>query len=135
MQDNKLDYRKQLEDVAAPSIKHDSVDEKDSLLRKTNQKSHKIKTDRNEPSVSNEFSALTGKANSLTDKELVRILKLPPKSVPEIKTKSNFQKFFRGIAQERLRRLLEKAYEDQQTVEERTSKVEKRLSLMEGLLS
>ena len=135
MQDNKLDYRKQLEDVAAPSIKQDPTVEKDALLRKTNQKSHKTKTERIEDHIANELSAITGKANSLTDKELIRILKLPPKSVPEIKTKSNFQKFFRGIAQERLRRLLEKAYEDQQTAEERTSRVEKRLSLMEGLLS
>ena len=118
-----------------PSMNQDIIVEKDSLPRKMNPRTTKIKLEKNESLVSNKLTALLGKANSLPDKELIRILKLPPKSVPEIKTKTNFQKFFRGIAQERLQRLLEKAYEDQQTDEERISRVEKRLSLMEGLLS
>ena len=83
-----------------------------------------------------------GRANVLSDEELVDLLHRPPKLTEELRTKSSFQSFFSGIASSRMRALLQDAYsssydgdDDDQGRAGRDSKVEKRLELMRGFMA
>jgi hypothetical protein len=76
-----------------------------------------------------------GHANLLSDEELVVLLRRPPKLVMEMKTKSTFQHFFKGIRSERMRSLLEAAYCEHEDDREREIKVEKRLALLKDFMT
>jgi len=72
-----------------------------------------------------------GEALGRSDEELIVMLKLKPKRVPELRTEEGFQTFFQGINQKRMRRLLEMAYEHLKD-REREKKVQRRLKLLSG---
>ena len=131
LHENKLDFREQLEQGDSFFISGEQH------LRKTAARKTKanLKIKNVNAASSHLKSSHIGKANFLEDFELVEILKQPPKSVPELKTKSNYQTFFNGIAEERMRRLLEAAYFDIQDDEARSIKVEKRLHLLKEAMS
>ena len=70
-------------------------------------------------------------ALSMTDAELISMLKLKPKRVPQLRTEEGFQQFFNGIEMSRMRKLLEIAYEHLKE-REREKKVQRRLRLLDG---
>ena len=70
-----------------------------------------------------------GKANGMSDSDLISMLRRRPKSVPEMRTRGSFRKFFRGMEEGRLRGLLRMAYEDLGEGD-REAKVDKRIALM-----
>jgi hypothetical protein len=74
-----------------------------------------------------------GRANALSNEELVELLRRPPKLVAELRTKSTFQAFFSGIYETRMRLLLEEAYRDHDD-RNLLGKVEKRLALMKDFM-
>ncbi len=69
----------------------------------------------------------------MSDEELVVLLNKPPKATIELRTKSSFQEFFRGMPHERMRALLERAYADLE-LEDRKLQIDKRLSLLRDVL-
>jgi hypothetical protein len=73
-------------------------------------------------------------AVNLSDDTLVTMLSQPPKSIPQMRTKSSFQDFFRGISEERMKQLLRRAYGNLNDLE-REVKVRKRMELLAGVLS
>ena len=66
-----------------------------------------------------ESSATQGPAMNMTDGELVSMLKMKPKAVPALRTRSAYCHFFKGISKKRMIRLLEKAYEETEDEEEK----------------
>jgi hypothetical protein len=75
-----------------------------------------------------------GAALSLSDAELVEMLNRPPKLVHELRTRTHFQDFFRGMKLARMVSLLEQAYASELNPENRRKKVEKRLDLVRDVL-
>lgn len=73
-------------------------------------------------------------AIELSDDALVVMLSQPPKSIPQMRTKSSFQDFFRGMTEERMKRLLHRAYGNLNDLE-REVKVRKRMELLSDVLS
>lgn len=73
-------------------------------------------------------------AVELSDDALVVMLSQAPKSIPQMRTKSSFQDFFRGMNEERMRRLLHRAYGNLNDLE-REVKVRKRMELLSDVLS
>ena len=73
------------------------------------------------------------RAVDLSDTELIELLNKPPKSTKELRTKSSFQEFFRGMSKERMYFLLDRAYNN---LDEENKKIQigKRLKLVEGIL-
>ena len=84
--------------------------------------------DVNPPSKS---SGNLGGASLMSDHELVDLLRRPPKSTLVLRTKSNFQQFFRGVDRCRMQSLLARAYEDIADASERSLKIKKRLGLLD----
>jgi len=76
-----------------------------------------------------------GPAVAMTDTELVHLLRQQPKHTEQLKTKHNFQAFFKKINEQRMRSLLLRAYADIAESSERNEKVEKRMNLLDGFLS
>ena len=76
-----------------------------------------------------------GPAVAMTDTELVHLLRQQPKHTEQLKTKHNFQAFFKKIDEQRMRSLLLRAYADIAESAERNEKVEKRMNLLDGFLS
>lgn len=76
----------------------------------------------------------SGRANRMTDEELIVLLRQPPKSTMVLRTRSNFQDFFRGIPNKRMRSLLMKAYADMADATERTAKIEKRMDILKDVV-
>lgn len=79
----------------------------------------------------------------MSDEELVELLRRPPKSTQVLRTKGNFQEFFKGISADRMRALLESAYSEKGISEgndgeswevEKTSKIKKRMDLLRDVL-
>lgn len=81
-----------------------------------------------------EFAADCGPANALSDEDLVALLRLPPKQVPQLRTKNSFSQYFAGMKASRFTNVIHRAYEDIDEGE-RGAKVEKRLSLVRDVLS
>jgi hypothetical protein len=81
-----------------------------------------------------DLSAPKGEGYNMSDEALVNMLKLPPKSVPMIRTKSGFQDFFRGVSTKRMHSLLIKAYDNLNELD-RDHKVKKRMELLDGVLT
>ena len=75
-----------------------------------------------------------GDAVAMSDIDLITMLKLPPKSNPLIRTKTDFQTFFRGMQAARMLKLLDSAYADLEAID-RKNKVEKRMELIRDVLS
>lgn len=75
-----------------------------------------------------------GPGVSLSDAELVDMLNRPPKLVHELRTKTHFQGFFRGMKLTRMVRLLEQAYASEINPENRRKKIEKRLDIVRDVL-
>ena len=67
------------------------------------------------------------------DDDLVELLKVKPKRVPELRTHDGFQKFFSGMSEKRMRRLLEMAFENLPKNVSR-KKIKRRMALMKGFL-
>ena len=72
-----------------------------------------------------------GEAVFLSDSELIELLKRPPKTVLQLRTKSNFQLFFHGINPIRMQNLLDQAFLATISNDlERNEKVMKRMELL-----
>lgn len=69
-----------------------------------------------------------GKANFMTDSELIDILQRKPQNVPELKTKNGFKRYFEGVDRARLTHILQQAYQDIDT-SQRNEKISKRLEI------
>ncbi len=76
-----------------------------------------------------------GPAVAMTDTELVHLLRQQPKHTEQLRTKHNFQAFFKKIDEQRMRTLLMRAYADISENAERIEKVDKRMHLLDGFLS
>jgi len=76
-----------------------------------------------------------GPAVSMTDTELVHLLRQQPKHTEQLRTKHNFQAFFKKIDEARMKSLLQRAYSDISESAERNEKVDKRMNLLDGFLS
>lgn len=83
------------------------------------------------PSLKSSGTHLGGGASLMSDHELVELLRRPPKSTLVLRTKSNFQQFFRGVDRCRMQSLLARAYEDIADASERSLKIKKRLGLLD----
>lgn len=79
----------------------------------------------------NHSSYSKSSASMMSDHELVDLLRRPPKSTLVLRTKSNFQQFFRGVDRCRMQSLLARAYEDIADASERSLKIKKRLGLLD----
>lgn len=79
--------------------------------------------------------AASGLGNRLSDDELVAMLRLPPKSVPHLRTKSQFSQYFASMKVGRFDAILQRAYQDIADEGERAAKVAKRLSLVRDVLA
>jgi hypothetical protein len=75
----------------------------------------------------------TGPGVEMSDDALVVMLSQPPKSYPQMRTKTSFQDFFRGMQEGRMKELLRRAYGNLNELE-RESKVRKRMDLLAGVL-
>lgn len=84
--------------------------------------------------VSSEGPKAFGDGVFMNDADLIALLRMPPKSTPQLRTKGSFQEFFRGIGQQRIQSLLEKAYEDAESLDERNQKVGKRMDLLKDVV-
>ena len=62
------------------------------------------------------------------------MLRQKPKNVPQLHSRDAFRRFFGGMPSDRMRRLLRQAYSELPQ-EEREEKVDKRLELLQGVLS
>lgn len=71
-----------------------------------------------------------GPAVSMSDEELVTMLRQKPKHVPQLGTRQGFRRFFAGIESSRMRHLLETALGSGS--EGARTRIEKRMGLMEG---
>ena len=67
----------------------------------------------------------------MEDAALVALLRRRPKEVPQLRTRAEFQRFFRGVPRRRLAALLFEAFQELPP-EERDAKVQKRLQLFGG---
>ncbi len=103
----------------------------DGKSKKSSSSSSSSKTS---SSTSNRDSNPT-KASTLTDEELVDLLRKPPKSVAVLRTKASFQEFFRGVDAIRFQRLIQQAYSDIIDSNERDAKIKRRMELMDGVLN
>lgn len=79
-------------------------------------------------------SGSAGAAVAMPDAELVHMLKQKPKSVPQLHSRDSFRRFFGGITKDRMTRLLRSAY-DGLDAADKEDKVQKRLELLQGVLS
>jgi len=61
------------------------------------------------------------------------MLQRPPKVVPQLRTKSGYIEFFRGVSSDRMQLLLEMAYADLEG-KDRSDKVSKRMQLLSEIL-
>lgn len=73
-----------------------------------------------------------GGALSMSDAELVSMLRKKPKHVPQLQTRQGFQRFFAGVEHRRMAALLAQAYSDMPDAEVR---VQKRLALLREVMS
>ena len=81
-----------------------------------------------------------GQAVSLTDEQLLALLRRPPKEVPELKTRRAFRDFFRGLSANRMRHLLEHCYVNEEgkgmgNREEIALKVMRRMEVVKDVLT
>lgn len=74
-------------------------------------------------------------AVSMSDEELVDLLRRPPKDTMALKTKNAFQEFFRGVSAQRMQSLLEQAYVEIADEGDRNAKIGKRMDLLRGVIS
>ena len=74
-----------------------------------------------------------GKAVYASDADLIALLNMPPKATKELRTKSSFLDFFRGMPRQRMVRLLESAY-CSLSENDRQLQVQKRLDLLTSVL-
>ena len=74
-----------------------------------------------------------GPAVALSDHDLVVMLQRPPKAVPQLRTKTGYIDFFRGMPAKRMELLLTQAYHDMEPTE-REAKVHKRMTLIAEIL-
>lgn len=68
--------------------------------------SHNVMTIANDDFKTNDI----GEGVLMSDNDLIIMLQKPPKSIPQLRTKSSFQSFFRGMDMKRMTKLLETAY-------------------------
>jgi hypothetical protein len=80
-------------------------------------------------------AAALGEGVSLSDDELITLLKKPPKSTAVLRTKKDFQEYFRGIGSRRMQALLMAAYADVGDGALQMEKVNKRMELVRDVLS
>ena len=77
---------------------------------------------------------MLGEAVFAADEDLVGMLRRRPKDVPQLRNRTNFRNYFRGVPEARMRRLLLAAYAALEPVA-REAKVAKRMMLLKGVLS
>jgi len=72
-------------------------------------------------------------AISFPDSDLIDMLKKPPKTIPEMRTKDRFRSFFTGFPASRLQSLLMSAFDDLDA-DQQQKKVSKRIKMVEDVL-
>lgn len=80
-----------------------------------------------------EAGSRIGAALSLDDDALLAMLRQPPKLVRHLRTREGFRRFFTGIPESRMRRLLTAAFENEPEDEARR-RLEKRLALLSDVM-
>ncbi len=85
--------------------------------------------------ASSEADRIFGTGVFLQDREIVELLKQPPKTTLVLRTKGNFQDYFRGIKAARIRSLLMQAYSDVENPSDREAKVNKRMDLLREVVA
>ena len=68
-------------------------------------------------------------ATTLSDKEIVHLLRKKPKHVPHLRTRQGYRRFFSAVPKARMQRLLSAAYADL-SQKDRRKKVSKRMALL-----
>ena len=83
-----------------------------------------------------ETRTILGPANELTDTELIELLSRPPKSVPQLRTKSSFCLYFQGMKHARFVSVAERAFasEGDDAHDDCQAKITRRLALVESVL-
>jgi hypothetical protein len=75
----------------------------------------------------------------LKDEEIVNLLRQPPKSVPQLRTRTAFQNYFKGMKTTRMRFLLEEAYDtpnlSKKEMDENIARINKRMELLKDVLT
>jgi hypothetical protein len=74
-----------------------------------------------------------GNAVYREDEDLIELLRVKPKRVPELRTHDGFQQFFSGIQEKRMRRLLSKAFDGMESKDKR-KKIKRRMALLDGFM-
>lgn len=121
--------------ISSPSTKSNSPKDNGDNDSVHSQDNHGLPTNDNAGSKkSGKISSSSfGAAVERDDLDLIELLKVKPKRVPELRTHDGFQKFFQGIEEKRMKRLLERAFEDLPSKVSR-KKIKRRMALMEGFL-
>ena len=94
----------------------------------------KIRTSHQTEKTSSSTTA-SGLAIGMSDEALEGMLRQHPRTVPELRTKESFRRFFQGMAEKRMSRLLRSAYEGTLPANEVDRKVKKRLRLVGDMLA
>lgn len=76
----------------------------------------------------------SGHASTMSDAELIDLLRRPPKQTIALKTKVGFQEFFRGVSAHHMRALLEQAYAEIVDENDRNAKISKRMDILQGVI-
>ena len=91
----------------------------------------KVETDEIRASVVKKL--VLGSAVTRKDEDLIELLRVKPKRVPELRTHDGFQQFFNGIEEKRMKRLLDRAFEGLEPKNKR-KKIKRRMALLEGFM-
>eukprot|EP00941_MAST-03F_sp_MAST-3F-sp1_P001657 g1657.t1 len=78
------------------------------------------------------FAQRPKKFESKSDTELVELLRAKPKEVPQLQTREAFRDFFRGIEEDRMKQLLEKALQDSGNKDAVKRRIKRRMEVMKG---
>lgn len=90
-----------------------------------------ISIDEDDGGDSGRLDTAVGVGVSMSDEKLIHLLTRPPKDTPELKTKSSYQEFFRGMPRQRMLQLLDVAYANS---DDGQNKIAKRLQLLNDVL-
>lgn len=130
--------RKHDAQLAAPVIQvQTSIDEDDGCDPKRTGKEDGIQswrsshTDKDFPQSGMTKAVAAGAGVAIPNDKLIYLLTRPPKDTPELKTRSSYQEFFRGMPRQRMVLLLEAAYGSN---EDGQSRIAKRLQLLNDVL-
>lgn len=117
-----------------------SMSSKQSSFESSSNSMHRIEADVEDgskiemnPKKHHRKGSSRGEANDMQDEELVSMLQQKPKYIQQLRSRDSFRRFFYGMEEERIKRLLNLAFHELDD-NSRHDKVERRLSLLNGVL-